>query len=366
MSKKLLFVLIILIGVSLACSILAPARVQQTVDIPEAQQTIEALQATLQSQTGSGDSDDVAGIQSTAMAMMSDLMEAANSEELEVFTTEGIETIETFSPYRSFAGLPQPGYTPMDGYHMVGERVDSGNITWILLGWMSIESTLENTQIAYMDVLVINRGDSEAWIENSFGLKDVQGADVYTSGATSLLPGERQRMWLSFIMEPGKQADILYLQADSSGIPAQRILWDLGDIPCAVAAPGKLDGEREMASYAIGETGRVGNLNITVLGISFPEKDRNSYPGYKYVAVDLLIENTGSSDVNIDATYAGWLKDAANYYYGEYFSMDASTIFPGGQLQTQAKFEIPEEADGLLFLFDGSYLDFGKAFFKLD
>lgn len=363
-----MLVVIVLIGVSLACSTLIPGNdTAQDVDIPDVQQTVQALQATIQAQAGGSGNvpEDVAGIQATAMAMMSELMEAAGSDELEVFTPGGMETIETFSPYRSFVGLPQPAYTPMDGYHLVGERVDSGNVTWVLLGWTSIESTLENLQIAYMDVLVINRGGSEAWIENTFGLKDVQGADVYASGATSLLPGERQRMWLSFYMEPGKTPATLYLEADSSGIPNQRLLWDLGTAPCAATAPDKLEGEREITSVAIGETGSVGNLNITVLNVSYPEKDRDSYPGYKYVAIDLLFENTGSNDVDIDASYAGWVKDAASYYYGEYFSLDAATIFPGGQLQTQAKFEIPEEADGLLFLFDGSYLGWGKTFFRL-
>ncbi|MBU0511974.1 MAG: DUF4352 domain-containing protein [Chloroflexi bacterium] len=369
MSKRLQLVFLVLMLVTLACSssTILPGRSES--QEPEAQQTIQALQSTLQAQTGQEGEipDDVMAIQATAMAQMTELLEAADSPEEEIITSDGIINVESFSPYRSYSGLPAPAYVPADGYHIVGERVDSGNVTWVVLSWTTIEEPMTPFQIAYVDLLTINRGGSEVWIENAFGLKDNHGADVYSSGATSLLPGERQRMWLSFYIEKDRQPAVLYLNADDSGIPGQRLLWDLGPTPCVAAVPDKMDGERDLTVYAIGETARLENLEVTVTGVSYPPQDKDSYPGYRYVSVDLIVENVGTSDVDVGWLYSmAWMKDAAGYYYSEYFNVDASTLFPGGQLQTQARFEIPEESTGLLFLFDASYLWWGKAYFDLD
>ena len=217
----------------------------------------------------------------------------------------------------------------------------------------------------YVDMLMVNRGSQLTYVENYYTSKDVQGQDTYDTIMTTLGPGERVRTWLKFLLVEA-QPSRLVLEADSLyGLPAQRLIWDLGPVPCAVETPATLEGEKPQPAHAIGETVTLGQMTLLVTGVSYPPADRQTSPGYKKVNVDLVIQNNGSQDLEIDPIYAAYLKDADGYGYATDFGMSYATIFPGDKVTTTIEFEVPRNAHGLLYEFDGAYLGLGKVFIQL-
>jgi len=262
--------------------------------------------------------------------------------------------------------LPAPDYTPAENAYMIGQQVDSGSVTWMVLGWFTETGPYMPAPTLYVDILMVNRGSSPVFIENYYSSKDAQGQDTYDNITATLNPGERVRKWLTFLLVEA-QPSLLVLEADSTyGLPSQRLIWDLGPAPAAVTAPPLIDGEKEQTIYAVGETVQAGELTIRVTGVSYPPSNAQSPAGYKKVHVDLVFENTGSQDIEIDPGYAAWLKDAHGYEYSTAFAMNYSTIFPGGNLTTTAKFEVPETATGLMYEFDGLYIGLPKIFVRLE
>ena len=286
----------------------------------------------------------------------------------------GVAEVEIFSPYKSFAELPVPSYAPKENYHALGEEVADGDMTWIVLGWTIKEFSIEvadySEKTVYVDLLLVNRGNTEIWVENRFWLKDDHGEDTAGFSARRLGSGERIRLWLTFTLyDKGHQPQTLYLEPEEEGIPSTRLLWDLGPAPAAVNAPTPFAEERAQNTNPLGTPARLGPLDVTVTSVSYPPPDRDSYPGTKYITVDLILENLSSNDADISFIYGfPWLKDAGGYYYSPILGKDIGdgTIFPGEKMVTQATFEVFEEASGLVFEFDGSYLGWGREFFDLE
>jgi hypothetical protein len=217
----------------------------------------------------------------------------------------------------------------------------------------------------YVDVLMVNRSNQLTYVENYYVSKDAQGQETYDVIWTTLGPGERVREWLTFVLVEA-QPSRLILQADSQyGLPNQRLIWDLGPVPCAAAVPTLMEGEVPLTLHAIGETVTLGNLSIQVTGISYPPDDHLTPLGYKKVHVNLVFKNLGSNDLEIDPVYAAYLKDNFGYGYATDFALSFATIFPGDSLVTTAKFEVPENIQGLIYEFDGAYLDLEKIFILL-
>jgi hypothetical protein len=276
------------------------------------------------------------------------------------------EASKTGNPALGMPELPPPAYVPAENMYMVGQEVRSGAVTWMVLGWYTAEEAFMPAPTLYVDVLMVNRGNQLTYVENYYTSKDVQGQDTFDVVWTTLGPGERVREWLTFVLVEA-QPSRLVLNADTNyGLPAQRLIWDLGPDPSAVEAPALLEGESPLTLHAIGETVTLGSVSIQVTGVSYPPADNQTPIGYKKVNVDLTIENRGSQDLEIDPAYAAYLKDADGYGYSTIFGMSYATIFPGDSLVTTAKFEIPENIHGLIYEFDGAYLGLGKIFILLE
>lgn len=276
------------------------------------------------------------------------------------------EALKTGNPALGKPDLPTPNYTPGGGTYKVGDEVRSGAVTWMVLGWYTSEEAFMPAPTLYVDLLMVNRGSSLTYVQNSYTSKDVQGQESYDVVMTTLGPGERVRTWLTFMLVEA-QPSRLVLDADSElGLPNKRIIWDLGPAPCAASTPAILEGEQPITLHAIGETVTLGKMTIQVTGVSYPPDDNMTTTGYKYVHVDLVFENHGSKDLEIDPTYAAYLKDGDGYGYSTAFAMGAATIFPGDKLVTTAEFEVPENVHGLIYEFDGAYLNLGKVFILLE
>jgi len=286
-------------------------------------------------------------------------------EMIETIQQVNEEVSNSSGPSQGRPELPPPAYVPAENMYMVGQEVRSGSVTWMVLGWYTAEEAFMPAPSLYVDVLMVNRSSQLTYVENYYTSKDIQGQDTYDVIWTTLGPGERVREWLTFLLVEA-QPSRLVLEADTNyGLPAQRLIWDLGPVPCAVEPPATLEGEKPLPVHTIGESVTMGQMALLVTGVSYPPADNQTPIGYKKVNVDLTIENRGSQDLEIDPAYAAYLKDADGYGYSTIFGMSYATIFPGDSLVTTVKFEIPENIHGLIYEFDGAYLGLGKIFILL-
>ena len=232
---------------------------------------------------------------------------------------EGIQNFKTLNaPMPTQGTLPLPDYTPAKGNHMVGEVVNSGQLSWSVLRWNVIQEPFMPSKTLLVDVLTINRSQMILYIPNNFTQKDKKGQDTYATGGVNLAPGERVRRRLTFYID--NEPNLVILDADkNSGRPSARIIWELGPVPVETAAPPIQTGEKIEKVYKVGESCRLGNLEIKVTRIEFPESDRNLVPGYRYVAADIVFKNKGSQDFIVDDNLSAWIKDRQDFEYGEYF-----------------------------------------------
>lgn len=264
------------------------------------------------------------------------------------------------------ASLPAPNYTPAENTFKIGDEVRSGDLTWMVLGWVLVEEPFMPDPTLYVDMLIVNRGNTTIYTGDHYTSKDSHGQDTYDVLYTTIAPGERVRTWL-FFHAVQEQPNLLILDADPEySLPAQRIIWDLGPGPCAAAVPTLLEGERAQTVHGMNETVTIGELSIQVTGVTYPPADNQTPTRYKKVHVDLVFQNLGSQDIVIDPTYAAYLVDSDNFGHSSHFALEQSTLLPGGQLITTAEFEVPDTVQGLMYEFDGTYLNLGKVLIALE
>lgn len=127
--------------------------------------------------------------------------------------------------------------------------------------------------------------------------------------------------------------------------------------------------------YKIGDVIQVGDLTMVVNGISFPEPKEMFEPdeGNRFVAVDVTFENVGSKSDSLFAMAQMTLKDDTGQDYQQDMSADISAggnapngeIAPGEKKRGQIGYQIPNDAKGFVFVFDGSLWATGKVFVDL-
>lgn len=127
--------------------------------------------------------------------------------------------------------------------------------------------------------------------------------------------------------------------------------------------------------YKIGDIIQIGNLTMTVNGISSPSGDQFNQPdsGKKFVVVDVTFENKGSDSENISSMLQMSLKDDTGQAYDEDITATVASggktpdgeIAAGEKLRGQIGFQIPTDAKGLQFVYDASILGSGKVFVDL-
>lgn len=128
------------------------------------------------------------------------------------------------------------------------------------------------------------------------------------------------------------------------------------------------------SAYAIGDQVVISDIVIMVAGWS--ELIGNEYnkpdEGKKFVAVDLLIVNAGSTPVTISTLMQMALKDSTSQQYDIDLmasilagSSPDEIVMPGERIRGQVGFQIPLDAVGLVFVFDASLWNTGKVFINL-
>ena len=96
--------------------------------------------------------------------------------------------------------------------------------------------------------------------------------------------------------------------------------------------------------------------------------------GYKSIVVDLQIKNQGDDTLYFTGSNQIYLKDSTGQKYSEdslALPNDSDdhvvgSLEQGESIRGQVGFLVPEDAGGLIFVFDPDMFEFGKVFISLD
>lgn len=125
---------------------------------------------------------------------------------------------------------------------------------------------------------------------------------------------------------------------------------------------------------SIGEETEIGDIKLKVLSVDEPEVDEYQKPksGNIYLSVELEITNQGYETEYISSTQ-GYIKDSKNQKYDySIFALPTGTSSISGELASQDSvrgeigFEVPEDATGLKFYFQGTDYNGAAAVVNLD
>jgi len=128
-------------------------------------------------------------------------------------------------------------------------------------------------------------------------------------------------------------------------------------------------------SYQVGDIISMGDVIMVVLGWDTPSGNDFSKPdeGKKFIAVDLILVNQSESPISVSSMLQMKLKDATAQVYNVDFAASMAIsgnspdgeISPGERVRGQVGFQVPEDATGLVFVFDADVWGTGKVFVAL-
>jgi hypothetical protein len=275
--------------------------------------------------------------------------------------------------------------------YAVGDIITINTMTFVVLGWERPEGDQFNKpkpgqSFVAVDLLLVNAGDAPVAISSlaQMSLKDGNDQkytlDLLASTAAGgsapdgeIAPGERVRGKVGFAIPTDARDLVLVFDADIFG--SGKVFVALGAQPVSLEPPAKLAGERALPTHQLGEPIVAGDLKLTVNAVDTPKGDQFSTPkpGNRFVAVDLTIENTGQEATHLSALAQMSLKDAAGWKYpldvlattAAGGSPPEGELMPGEKLRGKVGFQVPEDATGLLFVFEADLVAGGKIFVTL-
>lgn len=280
---------------------------------------------------------------------------------------------------------------PVQQDYKVGDVVAIGKNVLIVLGWENIPGNDfsqpdPGKKFVAVEVLLVNQSQSSASISTllqmslkddtgqkydvDFGASMAIGQDSVDGG---LAPGERVRGKVGFQVNENAQG--LQFVFDASVFGTGKVFVELGAEPVTIEPPASIAGETEQQTYNIGDVIAIGSTTITVNEITYPAGDQFNKPkaGYKFLVVDLTIENKSDKAVNISTMLQMALKDTTGQKYDVDFMANLASggsspdgeISPGEKLRGQVGFQIPENATGLVFVFDAEIWGTSKVFVSI-
>ncbi|MGB0384160.1 MAG: DUF4352 domain-containing protein [Ardenticatenaceae bacterium] len=270
--------------------------------------------------------------------------------------------------------------------YQVGDVISIDDIALVILGWNSpkgddFNKPKEGNKFLAVEVLIVNQGDAPTSISSllQMKLKDETGqnynVDLLASTAAGssapdgeLSAGERLRGMVGFQL-PQDVTGLTFV-FDPSVFGTGKVFVKLGAKPVSLDPPTDLAGEQEQLAYVVGDIIEVGDLTIRVNEVTYPTGDDFNKPeaGNQFVVVDVTFENKGTEANAISSLLQMTLKDAT----GQKYDLDllASTasggstpdgeIAPGEKLRGQAGYQVPNDVQGLVFVFDADIFGHGK------
>ncbi len=273
-------------------------------------------------------------------------------------------------------------------YYEVGDIISINNTILVVLGWDQppggdLNPPDEGKKYIVVDLILANQGDRsfnsspvfQMTLKAPSGQKfNINGKANLASGSNQpngeINPGEIVRGKVGFHV-PEELTDFTFVY-EANLIGQGEVSVKLGSVPVAMEPPEDLELVPSIEIYQVGEPIEISNLQIQVLGVSFPTGTDIVKPkeGFKFAAVDIQIENQGSSVQEITSVLQMYLKDETGQKYT--FHLGAQSLLdtglpddelqPGEKVRGQIGFQVPESAQGLVFVFDAEVFGFGKVF----
>jgi hypothetical protein len=273
----------------------------------------------------------------------------------------------------------------------VGDLISIQDTLLIVLGWDQpkggdFNPPAEGKKYLAVDLLLANQGQKSFSISPvlQMTLKDATGRKYNISAKANaatesnppngeLNPGEVIRGTVGFQV-PENGTDFLFVyEANLFGFGEVSV--DLGPAPVSLEPPEDLGLVPEQEVFQIGDVVEISDLHIQVVGVTQPAGTNLIKPkgGWKFVIVDVLVENKSQKIREISSALQMYLKDASGRKYT--FHLGAQTLAdaglpddelqPGEKVRGQIGFQVPETAQELTFVFDAEVVGFGKAFIAL-
>ncbi len=275
--------------------------------------------------------------------------------------------------------------------YQVGDIISMGDVIMVVLGWDNppgddFSKPDEGNVFVSVDLILVNQSDSSISVSSmlQMGLKDdthqLYDVDFTASMAIDesspdgeIAPGERIRGKVGFQVPEDATGLIFVFDADVWG--TGKVFVELGPEPISVDPPADLPGEQVQTMFAVGDIIEIGDLTITVNEVTNPPGDSFNKPdeGKVFVVVDVTIQNRGSEAASISSLLQMSLKDDTGQVYDLDLMASAASggtapdgeIAPGETIRGQVGFQVPEDATGLVFVFDADVWGFGKVFVTL-
>lgn len=286
---------------------------------------------------------------------------------------------------------PTQAPAPVQQNYKVGDVISIGDHVLVVLGWENVQPSDfskpdAGKKFVAVELLLVNNSQSAMSVSTllQMSMKDDTGqkydvdfmASTAIGGASvdgELAPGEKVRGKVGF--QVAENATGLQFVFDASVWGTGKVFVDLGAEPVTVEPPASIAGETSQRTYNVGDIIQIGTITITVNGISNPAGDQFNKPnaGNKFLIVDLTIENKGTNAVSVSTLLQMSVKDQSGQKYDVDFSASMASggsspdgeIAPGEKLRGQVGFQVPENATGLVFVFDADVWGWGKVFVAL-
>ena len=275
--------------------------------------------------------------------------------------------------------------------YQVGDIISMGDVVMVVLGWDNppgddFTKPDEGNIFVAVDLILVNQSDSPISVSSllQMELKDDthQRYDVDFTASMAIdesspdgeiSPGERIRGKVGFQVPEDATGLVFVFDADVWG--TGKVFVELGPEPVSVEPPADLPGEQAQTMFAIGDVIEIGDLTLTVNEVTNPPGDSFNKPdeGNIFVVVDMTIKNQGSEAASVSSMLQMSLKDDTGQVYDLDLMASAASggttpdgeIAPGETIRGQVGFQVPEDATGLVFVFDADVWGFGKVFVAL-
>lgn len=282
--------------------------------------------------------------------------------------------------------------TPQQVLYQVGDIIRINDTILVVLGWDQplggdFNPPDEGKKYLVVDVLIGNQGSRsfnsspvfQMTLKDPTGQKYNLNARANAASGSSLPngevnPGEVIRGKVGFHVPEGQSNFVFVFEANLIGLGEVSV--SLGPTPMAVDPPQDLNLVQSEQIFQIGDSVEISDLVIQVLGVSYPAGTEIVKPkeGFRFVAVDVQLENQGSTTTEVTSIAQMYLKDGTGQKYTFHLGAQAvldsglpdDELQPGEMIRGQIGFQVPVEAQDLVFVFDAEIFGFGKVFIALD
>jgi len=292
----------------------------------------------------------------------------------------------------SSSELKDPPEVTREPIYKVGDIISINNTVLVVLGWDQppggdFNPPDEGKKYLAVDVMLANQGENSFNISPVFQmtLKDPSGQKYNVNGKANIAsgsntpngelnPGEVIRGKIGFHVPEDLVNFIFVYEANLIGLGEVSV--NLGSTPVSMDPPTDLNLAQQQTIYQIGDLIDISNLAIQVLQVSYPAGNEIVKPkeDYKFVAVDVTIENRGETTQEISSIVQMYLKDSTGQKYT--FHLGAQSVIDSGlpddelqkgeKIRGQIGYQVPEDIQGLVFVFDVEIFGFGKVFIALE